>query len=114
MCILNTGVLPLNGFWAHFRGVSRLKPGALPLVTVVCLALLALLTVVQVAHTHPFNTNADHCQLCIVMNSAAPVAAMAAVIVLVQIERSAQVFAPQTVIRHWHPKLFTRPPPAGC
>jgi hypothetical protein len=42
------------------------------------------------------------------------VAVTAAVIVLVQIERSAQVFAPQTVIRHWHPKLFTRPPPAGC
>ena len=85
------------------------------MVTVVCLTLLALLTVVQVAHTHPFDSNAaDHCQLCIVMHSAAPVVAMALLIVLVQIERSAQVFAPQTVIRHWHPKLFTRPPPAGC
>ena len=105
----------MTGYETHLRGVGRLKPGALPLVTAVCFALLALLTVVQVAHTHPFDNNAaDHCQLCIVMHTAAPVAAMAAVIVLVQIERSAQVFAPQTVIRHWHPKLFTRPPPSGC
>jgi hypothetical protein len=86
----------------------------LPLITVVCLALLALLTVVQVAHMHPLNSEADHCPLCIVMHTAAPVAVTAAVIVLVRIERSAQVFAPQTVIRHWHPKLFTRPPPACC
>jgi len=82
------------------------------LVTV-CLALLALLTVVQVAHTHPLSSNADNCPLCIVIHTAAPVAVMAAVIVLVQIERSALVFAPRTVIRHWHPKLFTRPPPAA-
>jgi hypothetical protein len=85
----------------------------LALVTV-CLALLALLTVVQVAHTHPLSSNADNCPLCIVIHTAAPVAVMAAVIVLVQIERAALVFAPQTVIRHWHPKLFTRPPPTGC
>jgi hypothetical protein len=82
------------------------------LVTV-CLALLALLTVVQVAHTHPLSSAADRCPLCLVMHTAAPVAAMGAVIVLVQIERSALVFAPRTVIRHWHPKLFTRPPPAA-
>ena len=104
----------MKGFWAHFRGVGQPKPGALPLVTVVCLALLALLATVQVAHMHPIGNDADHCTLCIVMHTAAPVAVTAAVIVLVQIERSAQVFAPQTVIRHWHPKLFTRPPPAGC
>ena len=96
------------------RRIGRPKPGALPLITVVCLALLALLTVVQVAHMHPLDSDADHCPLCIVMHTAAPVAAMAAVIVLVQVERAAQVFAPHTIIRHWHPKLFTRPPPAGC
>jgi hypothetical protein len=80
---------------------------------VVCLALLALLAVAQVAHVHPIGTDADHCPLCIVLHSAAPVAVMAAVLVLVKIEARTSVFAPQTVVRFWHPQLFTRPPPAN-
>jgi hypothetical protein len=47
------------------------------------------------------------------MHTAAPVAVVAAVILLVQVEASAPVFEPQTVIRYWHPQLFIRPPPAG-
>jgi hypothetical protein len=84
------------------------------LVTVVCLTLVALLTVVQVAHAHPFDSDADHCPLCIVMHTAAPVAVTAAVVVLVQTESRAPVFEARPVVRHWNPKLFTRPPPAGC
>ena len=79
-----------------------------------CLALLALLTFVQVAHIHAVESDADHCPLCIAMQSAAPVAAIAAAIVLVQIQAAALVYEACPVIRHWHPKLFTRPPPAGC
>ena len=79
-----------------------------------CLALLALLTVVQVAHMHTLESDADHCPLCIVMHTAAPVAVTAAVVVLVQIQASAPVFEPLAVVRHRHPKLFTRPPPASC
>jgi len=86
----------------------------LSLATVVCIVLLALLAVVQVAHVHQVDTDADRCPLCIVMHTATPVAIAAAVVVLVQIRTSAPVFEPQTVTRHWHPKLFTRPPPAGC
>jgi hypothetical protein len=48
------------------------------------------------------------------MHSAAPVAVTAAEVVLVKIETSAPVFEARAVTRHWHPKLFTRPPPAGC
>jgi hypothetical protein len=81
---------------------------------VVCLILLALFTVVQVAHIHPTESDADHCQLCIVMHTAAPVAVTAAVVVLVQIETAATVFKPRTVVRYWHPQLFTRPPPTAC
>jgi len=81
---------------------------------VVCLVLLALLAVVQVAHTHLLDSDADHCPLCIVMHTAAPVAVMAAVVVLVQMESAAPVFEAHAVVRHWHPKLFTRPPPKGC
>jgi hypothetical protein len=79
----------------------------------VCLVLLALFTVVQVAHIHPVESDADHCQLCIVMHTAAPVAVTAAVVVLVQIETAAPVFKPRTLVRYWHPQLFTRPPPSA-
>lgn len=82
--------------------------------TVVCLALMALLAVVQVAHTHPLESDADHCPLCIVMHSAAPAMVAAAVVVLVKIEARATVYEAREVVRHWHPKLFTRPPPASC
>jgi hypothetical protein len=85
----------------------------LPLVAVVCLVLLSLLAVVQVVHVHLVDTDADHCPLCIVMHSAAPVAVAAAVVVLVHIERCAPVFEAHTVARYWHPQLFTRPPPDG-
>jgi len=80
----------------------------------VCLVLLALLAVVQVAHMHPFERDADRCPLCIVMHTAAPVAMAAAVVVLIQIQSSAPVFEARAAVRHWHPKLFTRPPPSGC
>ncbi len=83
------------------------------MVTVVCLLLLALLAVVQVAHVHPVDTDADHCPLCIVMHSAAPVAVTAPAVVLVEIERPAPVIQPHTITRYWHPQLFTRPPPDG-
>jgi len=82
--------------------------------TVVCLLLVALFAVVQVAHVHPLETDADHCTLCIVMHSAAPVAVAGAIVVLVQIETRTLVYEPRTITRYWHPQLFTRPPPAGC
>jgi hypothetical protein len=81
------------------------------MVTVVCLILLTLLTVMQVAHVHPVETASDHCPLCIAMQTAAPVAVTAAVVVLVHIERAAPVYEARTVTRYWHPQLFTRPPP---
>jgi hypothetical protein len=108
------GMFLLTGFTTDFRGKRRAKRSALPLVTVLCLVLLALLTVVQVAHMHPLESDADHCPLCIAMHTAAPVAVVAAVVVLVQIEISAPVFEPRTAVRHWRPKFITRPPPVGC
>jgi hypothetical protein len=105
----------LTGFTTDFRGKRRAKLGALPVITVLCLVLLALLTVMQVAHMHPLESDADHCPLCIAMHTAAPVAVVAAVVVLVQVETSAPVILEvPRIIRYWHPTLFTRPPPAGC
>jgi hypothetical protein len=100
----------LTRFKTYLSGKRRAKLGALP-VTVVCLVLLALLTVVQVTHVHPVETAADHCPLCIVMHSAVPVAVTAAVVVLVHLEAATPVFEAHTVTRYWHPQLFTRPPP---
>jgi hypothetical protein len=114
MCILKVEGAFLTGLKANFRGKLHARLGSWPAVSVVCLVLLALLTVVQVAHIHPIESDADHCPLCIVMHTAAPVAATAAVVVLVQIETATPVFKPRTVVRHWHPQLFTRPPPAVC
>ena len=98
----------------QIRGTGGRKQLALPAATVLCLVLMALLAVVQVAHAHPLESDADHCPLCIVMHSAAPVAAAAVAVVLVQMENPAPIFEARAAIRHWHPKLFTRPPPAGC
>jgi hypothetical protein len=77
----------------------------------VCLVLLALLAVAQVAHTHSIDTDADHCPLCIGMHSAVPVIVAAALILLVPVERSVQVSEVHAVTRPWHPQLFIRPPP---
>lgn len=82
-------------------------------MTVVCLLLLILLTVVQVAHIHSVETAADHCPLCIAMHSAVPVAVTAAVVILVQVERPVPVVEAPKVTRYRHPQLFTRPPPNG-
>jgi hypothetical protein len=76
------------------------------------LALLALLTVIQVAHVHSVNTDADHCPLCIVLHTAAPVAATALAIVLVQIEAVTAVVIIRPVATIWQPQLFIRPPPS--
>jgi uncharacterized membrane protein YqhA len=95
----------------HFRSGSRPKPSALVLMTVVCLALLALLAVVQVAHIHPVNADADRCPLCITMHSAAPVAVMAALVVMVSFGPSTPLVEARVLVLHRHPKLFTRPPP---
>jgi hypothetical protein len=92
------------------RDAFRIKPSALAGM-LLCLALLTLLTVVQVAHVHSVDTDADHCPLCIVLHTAAPVAAAAAMILLVQVKTAAPIFEMRAVTRHWHPQLFTRPPP---
>jgi hypothetical protein len=79
--------------------------------TVVCLILLALLTVVQIAHVHPLQSDADHCPLCIVMHAVAPVAVGAAAITLIRVGTPVPIVEPRSIRRNWHPTLFTRPPP---
>lgn len=104
----------MRAFKTQFRKGPGAKVYALPVVTLVCLALLALLAVVQVGHLHALNSDADHCQLCVVMHTAAPSAITAAVVVLVMLGTSIPVVEACPALRHRHPKLFTRPPPIGC
>ncbi len=109
----------MTGFETQIRLDRRAKarlaqPRSLRVVTVLCLVLLALLTVAQVAHVHADETAADHCPLCISMHSAAPVVEAQVAAVLVQVGISAPLVETKTVVRHHDSKLFIRPPPAGC
>jgi hypothetical protein len=68
--------------------------------------------VVQVAHVHTVNTDADHCPICVVLHTAAPVAVAAALIILVEMQASVPVIEVRLVHAQWQRQLFIRPPPA--
>jgi uncharacterized membrane protein YqhA len=104
----------LTGLKTLFRGKRGVWPGILPAVAMVCLVLLTMLAVAQVTHLHSSQSDADHCQLCIVMHTVVPVAATAAVIVIVQLGASAPQAEPIVVARQRQIRLFIRPPPASC
>jgi TRAP-type C4-dicarboxylate transport system permease small subunit len=82
-------------------------------VVLVCLALLALLTFIQVAHVHSVDTDADHCPLCIALHTAAPVAVAAAIIILVEFEIFVPLVEVRSIHSRWHRQLFIRPPPSA-
>jgi hypothetical protein len=81
---------------------------------VLCLALLALLCVVQVAHTHATANDADHCQLCILLHGVAPAAVPTVAVVLVHVGRPVLPRRVGVYVRFWHASLFIRPPPTAC
>lgn len=117
LCILVVRISPpglrVTGLQTWMQGKRRAKPNAYAVV-LVCLALLVLLTAVQVAHVHSVATDADHCPLCIVLHTAAPVAVAAAAVMLVQIDAPAPEFEVRAVTSLWLRQLFIRPPPALC
>ncbi|MGB8031166.1 MAG: hypothetical protein WCF30_16065 [Terracidiphilus sp.] len=104
----------MTGLKTIFRGKRGVWPGILPAVAIVCLVLLAMLAVAQVTHLHSNDTDADHCQLCIVMHTVVPVAAAAAVVVIVQLGASTPQAEPIVVARQRQIRLFIRPPPISC
>lgn len=103
----------MHGFRSKWFGKRGALPGFMPGVAVLCLVLLAMLAVAQVAHLHADQTDADHCQLCIVMHTLAPVAAAAAVIVIVQLGASAPQAEPLVIAHQRQIRLFIRPPPVS-
>ena len=100
-----------HGTQQDLKRSNEYKPWALRATSLICLVLLTLLTFVQVAHVHPTATDADHCPICVVMHSAAPVAAVATAIVFVRASAPVPVPVVPLVIRPWHCTLFNRPPP---
>ena len=105
----------LTALQAHLHRRRRSKSRTLAAAIAVCLLLLVLLVVAQVVHTHSVESSSDHCSLCIAMHSVVPLAIMMVVVVLVRFGTTAPVpLEANTIIRYWHPTLFTRPPPVGC
>jgi len=103
----------LTGLQKEFRIDRRRKPRSFAWVVVICLFLVTLLAVVQVAHMHPFDKDADHCPLCIALQTAAPVAIVATIVVMVKVSTPAPVYVVRAVVENRQFSLFTRPPPLG-
>jgi hypothetical protein len=87
------------------------NPWVVRATSLICLLLLSLVAFVQVAHVHPTASDADHCPICVVMHSAAPVAAVAPAVVFVRTVAAVPVPVQHLVVRPWHCTLFNRPPP---
>ena len=104
----------MTGLKTGSRGKRGVWPGFLPAVAMLCLVLLAMLAVAQATHYHSNDTDADHCQLCIVMHTVVPAVAAAAVIVIVQLGTSTPQADPIVVARRRQIRLFIRPPPVSC
>jgi len=114
-CTIPRKDVSLTGTRGHLRIDRRSRPSALRVATLVCLVLLAFLAVIQVTHVHASDSDADHCTLCIVMHSIVPLVIMLVTVVLVRLRTPAPVLLEvPSIVRYWHPTLFTRPPPAGC
>ncbi len=91
------------------------KSSALQLAIVVCLVLLILLGLFHAVDAHPATRDADRCPLCIMMHSVAPFVVSTATVILIRIGTTVpKLLEVRTIVRYWHPTLFTRPPPAGC
>jgi len=100
-----------EGAKVRFGANRRWKGPGFSVTVVVCLLLLALISMVQVGHMHPTASAADRCALCLVMHSLAPVGVAAAAIVLVQLGLPAMRVETLSPARPWESQLFTRPPP---
>ena len=103
----------MTALQALFRGKYRGRFSFSPAIAGLCLVLLASLAFAQVAHLHSSATDADHCQLCIVMHTVAPAAALTAAIVLVRLGASAPQAEPIVIARQRVLRLFIRPPPVS-
>lgn len=97
------------------RAARRAPQGSVALwMVLVCLLVLAVLTAVQVGHVHVNDADSDHCSLCILLQTAAPVAIAVAAIVLVTLGSHAPLVEQRVTVRPRTTRIFIRPPPSGC
>ncbi len=73
-----------------------------------------MLAVAQATHLHSSQTDADQCQLCIVMHTVAPAAPAAVAIVLVPVGTPAPPAETNVIVRQRQFRIFIRPPPVSC
>jgi len=93
---------------------QRRQPGiSAGWVVVLCLVMLALLTAVQVGHIHLNDAGANHCTLCQILQTAAPVGATAAAIFLVALGTRVALPEQFAVVHARSSRRFIRPPPRG-
>ncbi|MDE3199739.1 MAG: hypothetical protein KGN79_02365 [Acidobacteriota bacterium] len=79
-----------------------------------CVVLLALLAFAQVTHMHRTSSDAEHCALCVVLHSAVPIAAAAAVVLFTKAAITVPVPKARRIARYWQTRLLNRPPPMAC
>jgi uncharacterized membrane protein YqhA len=103
----------LTRFEFQLSRARRAPSGFVPAVALLCLLLLACVAYAQVAHVHSNQNDEDHCQLCVVMHTVAPVVAVAAVVVLVRLGASTPQAEPISIARQPQIRLFIRPPPVS-
>jgi hypothetical protein len=97
--------------------IQARQGGRLPrwaVTAVVCVVMLAFLAVMQVPHLHATQSDADHCPLCVVMHSTAPVTPPTAAVVMVPVGAPEPQAEPVSTTHRPESSLFIRPPPAGC
>lgn len=97
---------------SRFQKIRANMPRSSAVIAAVCIFLVIFFAVAQVVHVHAHQSDADHCALCMVLHSVAPVSVAVAAIVLVEMGAPAPVPETHTVQRVWHPTLFIRPPPS--
>lgn len=78
-----------------------------------CLGLLALISIAQVAHYHKDAVDADNCAICVVLQHVAPIVVAAVVVVFAAIGRVAPLVQMPVRTQRSASAHFIRPPPIG-
>ena len=87
------------------------RPGVSGWIVLLCVVLLALLAMAQVAHVHLTEVNPSHCPICMLLQTAAPAASAAAAIVLVLLGARLPHYERVAVRSVHRSRLYIRPPP---
>jgi hypothetical protein len=101
---------------------SSRKPLWLRWMTVLCILLIAVMTTVQVCHTHDLTQQQtgshqgvptpDHCPLCVAMHSALPATLQTAPEPVLHMQALDSTAADAERLFRWRFQLASRPPPA--